>query len=321
MTDALQITSLDAEHHTGLLRLMERIGADEPARVGTPSMAALQDLTPQRIAADASRDDAESFIALQGDEAVGALVLRFPRWDAAHFGYPIARIEHFSGEPQALDCLAAKALELLDKRGAAFCSARLSNDDLTAINCLERAGFRYRELILSPWRDLSTWRPQRHGVTRPTETSDLERIRSIARTAFRTDRFHRDKRFSPEAADGVYEKWVRTWHDEPAPNRFSRVLTLDDDVVGFFLFEITSPAAKPASTVARIVLNGVDPTVAGRGYGLKMYCDALDEVSSLAAFAVADVAAANPAALNLYRKLGFSLSGSGRVTLHRWSHH
>ena len=82
----------------------------------------------------------------------------------------------------------------LDARGAAFCSARLSSDDLPALQALEVAGFRFQEHTLAPWRTLDDWDSKGFAVTRPTEEPDLPRLCDIARRAFRTDRFHRDPR-------------------------------------------------------------------------------------------------------------------------------
>ena len=117
--------------------------------------------------------------------------------------------------------------------------------------------------MLAPWRDLSTWEPKGFGVTRPTLAEDVDHMCAIARKAFRTDRFHRDLRFDRAAADRVYEKWVRSWHADPSPGRYSRVLLLDGDVAGFFMFELVGPSGEAADSVARIVLNGIEPSAAG----------------------------------------------------------
>jgi ribosomal protein S18 acetylase RimI-like enzyme len=272
------------------------------------------------IVADAARDDAVTLAILHGGDMVGVTVLRYPRWDREHFGHAVARIEHLQGTDQAvLQQLADGAAAHLAARGALMCSARLANDALGALHCLERAGFRYVELILAPWRDLSGWKPRRFGVTRPTGPEDLDRMCALARRAFRTDRFHRDLRFERAAADGVYEKWIRSWHAEQSPERQSLVLLVGDEVAGFLMFELQEPLGKASDVVARVVLNAVDPAHSGRGHGFRMYCDALDIASDVARFCTADVAAANPAVLNLYAKLGFQLTSSGDVTMHWWS--
>jgi ribosomal protein S18 acetylase RimI-like enzyme len=318
--DDVALVPLRDDHAPGLSRFLRAHGADR----SLTDHRALSDSPQQdllgRLLGDAARHDAVAIVALRAQEVAGVVVLRFPRWDAEHFGFVVARVEHLQGsDERVLQYLTDEAVRRVHAHDARLCSARLSNDALPALHCQERAGFRYVELMLAPWRDLTTWQHKGFGVTRPMVTGDLDRVCAVARAAFRTDRFHRDRRFDRAAADGVYEKWVRSWHGKPSPSRFSRVLTVDGDVAGFFMFELTTPAAEPAGTVARIVLNGIEPSVAGRGHGYRMYCDALDAASRVARYATADVAAANPAVVNLYAKLGFHLSGSGEVTMHRWA--
>ena len=273
-----------------------------------------------RILADAERDDAVALGALADGVLAGLLVLRFPEWDRKHFGFVVARVEHLQGaNPQVLEALVKCAMDGLRMRGATMCSARLSGDALPALHLLEARGFRFQELTLSPWRDLGAWERKAFGVTRPTVPADLPSITCIARRAFRTDRFHRDQGFSPESADAVYEKWVTTWHEHVSPDRHSLVLEADGRVAGFFMLESLYPRGVRRDGVASLVLDAVDPDVAGRGNGYRMYCDVLDAASGFARYASVVVAAANVAALSLFMKLGFRVTSSGEVTLHWWS--
>lgn len=318
--DELRLMPLGEEHGPTIARLIRDHGIDGCLAPCRPVTASAHERLSVRIMEDAARDDSVALVALRGGEASGVVVLRFPRWDAEHFGFPVGRVEHLQGRSsQDLQRLVEEATRVLRARGAKMCSARLSNDALPALHCLERCGFRYVELVLSPGRDLTTWQPREFGVTRQTTAQDLDRVCSIARAAFRTDRFHRDPRFERSAADGIYEKWVRTWHAEPSMGRFSRVLLLEGEIAGFFLFEVVAPPGAAQDAVARIVLNGVDPAITGRGHGFRMYCDALDAASRVARHATADIAAANPAVINLYTKLGFTMSDSGQVTMHWWA--
>lgn len=273
----------------------------------------------RRVLEDGTRDDAVSLAALREHEVVGTLVLRFPEWDAEHFGFVVGRVEHLQGaDEEVLSCLAGGARQRLRARDARMCSARVSNDSVVALHSLEEVGFRYVEVTLAPWLDLSTWEMRGFGVTRAAEPGDVDRMCAIARAAFRTDRFHRDRRFSSVAADGVYEKWIRTWYEEPSDNRLSRVIMANDEVAGFFLFEVMRPNGDGGDTVTSLVLDGVDPALAGRGMGFHMYCDVVDVAKATSAYATVCVAAANPAVINLYAKLGFRLTSSGEVTMHWW---
>lgn len=271
------------------------------------------------VLADAAREDAVAWAAGSPLLLRALLVLRLPAWDREHFGFAVARVEHL----QAADAAAARILvrhavrELADRR-VGLCSARLSSDALACVEALEDEGFRYRELTLSPWRDLRAWRARGFGVTRPAAADDVAAIAGIARRAFRTDRFHRDARLDPAAADGLYERWVRSWFARDDGDARARVLVAGGEVRGFFLYDLQRPA-DGGDTVARLVLDAVDPAVAGRGHGYRMYCDVLDEAARLARYADVVVSAANPAVVHLYGKLGFRVTSGGEVTLHRWS--
>ena len=274
----------------------------------------------ERVLRDATRDDAVAWAALRNGSVVGVAVLRFPAWDHEHFGFLAARVEHLQGaDAAAVRSLTDRCLAECRTRGAVTCSARVSGDALTVVRGLEEHGFRFQEVVLCPWRDLATWQQRSFGVTRPTEAADVPALRDIARRAFRTDRFHRDTRFPASAADAVYARWVDTWHADRSSGRFSRVLLVDGSVAGFFLYEVSDGPSEAGWRVATLVLDAVDPDVAGRGMGYMMYCDVLDAVCSQASYASSTVAVANPAALGLYIRLGFRLTGSGEVTLHWWS--
>lgn len=294
---------------------VSRFLCDEPYVGGVPGAYLLQ-----RIRDDASGDDAVALGARRKGFFAGLVVVRFPAWDREHFGFDVARVEHLQGaDKDVLQRLVDATIVQLRARRVGMCSARLSSDALTALHCLESSGFRYVELTLAPWRDLSTWEPKGFGVTRPAETRDLGPVCDIARTVFRTDRFHRDLRFDRAAADSVYEKWVCSWYADQSPSRFSRVLVLNGEVAGFFMFELLRLSGRTGDVVAGIVLNGVDSSRSGLGYGFKMYCDALDVASEAASYATTTVTAANPAVLNLYGKLGFRFTSGGEVTMHWWS--
>ena len=320
--DGLEIVSFESSSPEAVAALIASCGVSrflvEEPYVGD----ARESYLLQRILDDARRDDALALGALREGRLAGLLVLRFPAWDHEHFGFPVARVEHLQGsDASVLCCLVDRGLKELESRAVRMCSARLSGDALVGLHCLEARGFRFQEMTLSPWRDLASWEQRSFGVTRPTEAADVPRMRAIARRAFRTDRFHRDAGFTQEAADGVYDKWVSTWHADPGRDRYSRVLTLDGQVAGFVMYEVLHPQCcdGDGDAVVSVVLDAVDPDKAGRGNGFKMYSDVLDAVSTQARFATVTVVAANAAAVNLCMKLGFRLTSSGEVTLHWWA--
>ena len=304
-----EISDFIARH--GISRLL----LEEPYVVGSRG-----DYLLQRIFHDASGDDAVARVALRRGEVVGLLVVRYPQWDREHFGYVVGRVEHLQGaDEEVLECLVDETVQQLHARGARMCSARLSSDALAALHCLERSRFRLAELTLAPWRNLSTWEPKGYGVTRPTRAEDVEHMCAIARKTFRTDRFHRDVRFDRTAADGVYDKWIRSWHAGPSSNQYSRVLIVEGAVAGFVMFEVVKSPSPDGEAITTLVLGGVDPSKSHRGYGTRLWCDVLDVSAGASRFVSATVSAANPTVVNMYAKLGFRLTSSGEVTMHWWS--
>lgn len=289
--------------------------AVEPPFAGTPAHAHLW----AEVASAAGSGDACAIAAV--DDDVRALcVARAPAWDREHFGFTLGRVEYLiAADAEAAAAALGWALQRLGALGARVCSARVPVDDLVVIGALEAASFRFVEHVLTPWRTMPDWRRQGMGVTRPTRPEDLDALCRIARATFRTDRFHLDPGFDRAAADGVYVRWIQSWHEDP-PSGARSLVALDDEgrVAGFFLYRVVQPAGIPGRRVTDLVLGGMAPRAAGRGLGYRMYCDVLDDAAPDCEYARVTIVTANSAVLNLYVKLGFRFSTGGEVTLHRW---
>jgi RimJ/RimL family protein N-acetyltransferase len=264
--------------------------------------------------------DAESIVVTSGGVPQALCVLRVPAWDREHFGFVVGRVEHLVARTyDAAEAAVRWGTTRLSELGAAMTSARVPAEDLVAIRALEAAGFRYIEHVLTPWRSWDSWERKGYSVTRPTETADVEALCDIARVTFRTDRFHMDGRFDSHDADGVYARWIETWHADPPSGARSRVIVIDGRVCGFFMYRFFEPAGVPGRRVTDLVLGGMAPGAAGRGQGYRMYCDVMDDAAENTHYGRVTIVTANVAVLNLYAKLGFRFTTGGEVTLHRWS--
>lgn len=267
----------------------------------------------------AARDDADAAV-FADDAGLRALcIVRLPVWDREHFGFVLGRVEYLI----AADAIAATtALEWALRRSwaasARVVTVRVPAEDLTVLSALEDAGFRYVEHLLTPWRAWKAWEPKHADATRFTEPEDLPILYDIARATFRTDHFHVDPRFDPAAADGVYSRWIESWHADPPEGARSRVIVVDGRVSGFFMYRFVEPAGLPGRTVTDLVLGGMAPDMAGRGQGYRMYCDVMDDAAAHTEYGRVTVVTANVAVVNLYTKLGFRFSTGGEVTLHKW---
>jgi len=261
------------------------------------------------------------------DGVRGLCIVRTPDWDRRHFGFVLGRIEYLIAADAAAAAAAAEwALERLTAAGVRVVSARVPAEDLTVIGALEASGFGFMEHLLTPWRAWKTWEHKGCRVTRLTEPDDLPILYDIARATFRTDHFHLDTRFDPAAADGVYSRWIESWHADPPPGARSRVIVVDGRVSGFFMYRFTEPAGLAGHTggecetrrVTDLVLGGMAPDMAGRGQGYRMYCDVMDDAAANTEYGRVTIVTANVAVLNLYMKLGFRFSTGGEVTFHKW---
>jgi ribosomal protein S18 acetylase RimI-like enzyme len=270
------------------------------------------------VAAAAAADDAVAAAFLEGGDVRGLCTVRLPAWDREHFGFPVGRVEHLIAADAATAREAvAWAVARLQDAGAQVATVRLLSEDHVVLHALEDAGFRFAEHALTPWRPMAGWQLQRKGVTRQMRAEDLDAVCAIARRTFSTDHFHTDPRFAKEAADGVYEKWIRTWQARPPAGGRSRVCVVDGRVAGFFLFKVAVPGGLD-HPVCDLVLGGMHPDQAGRGVGYQLYCDVIDDVAPDCEYATVVVASINPPVVNLYYKLGFRITSGGVVTLHRW---
>lgn len=246
-------------------------------------------------------------------------VLRTPVWDLEHFGFLLGRIEYLiAADGQAAAAAAAWALRRFGELGARVVTVRVPVEDLEVVGALEAAGFRFAEHLLTPWRSWEGWERKSMGATRPTEPADLPALCGIARATFRTDHFHLDPRFDGEAADGVYAKWIESWHAEPPQGGRSRVIIADGRVSGFFMYRFTEPAGLHGRRVTDLVLGGMAPDMAGRGLGHRMYCDVMDDAAANTEYGRVTIVTSNVPVLNLYVKLGFRFSTGGEVTFHKW---
>jgi hypothetical protein len=318
-TESAPVDAVSAHELEELVRSgsLSRLGREAPYLGERPHAHLWAD-----VQATLGATDAQSAVVLKPDSGrpCALCVLRTPEWDREHFGYPLGRIEYLVAvDAEAAAAAARWALERLEQRRVRVACARLPAEDLTAIGALQEAGFEFREHVLTPWRSWTDWQHRGFDVTRPTRPEDLPTLCRIARATFRTDHFHKDRRFGKEAADGVYSKWIASWHDDPPSGGRSRVTLVDGRVSGFFMYRFLEPSGVPGRTVTDLVLGGMDPEVAGKGNGYRMYCDVMDDAAAHTDYGRVTIVTSNVPVVNLYLKLGFRVSTGGEVTLHRWA--
>ena len=181
-----------------------------------------------------------------------------------------------------------------------------------------RPGFRYVDADAAPWLDLSTgWRRALRRDSRP-EPGDVDRCAHRA-GGVPDGPVSSRWAFDRASADGVYEKWVRSWHSEPHADRRSRARR-DDGVAGFIMFEVIRPNGDEGEAVTSLVLGGVDPRDRRSRHGAPPVLRRHRRSRRGCQHSSRPVSRPpTRPSINLYAKLGFRLTSSGVVTLHRWS--
>ncbi|MHA2621194.1 MAG: hypothetical protein V2G42_04520 [bacterium JZ-2024 1] len=155
-----------------------------------------------------------------GSEPLAVLLSEFLDWDSEVLGIPCARILEVFHNPalsfeQAVAVLSTGVRATLShwqsEKNIQFADARTDARYLPYIVSLERSGFGFMEAsLVYAYNAKETPLPESAPsvVTRTGTANDLPIIDRIARALFTNDRFHRDPRFPPGAADRLYQKWL-----------------------------------------------------------------------------------------------------------------
>ncbi len=177
--------------------------------------------------------EARTLVARGGGRMAGAACWGRLAWDSEVFGFPAGRLHFLVASAEGLAALVEAVLDDARNFGVQHLTARVDAGDLETIQALEAAGFRLldglqtfslallRTAGFSP-RGASAPLPAgraeaRRGpggppygvVVRGFQTSDLDPVCAIARSAYVLDRFHTDTALAPGVADRLHEAWVR----------------------------------------------------------------------------------------------------------------
>jgi RimJ/RimL family protein N-acetyltransferase len=175
---------------------------------------------------------------------------------------------------------------------------------------LEGHGFRFVEMVFRPRRDTfdGIAEPDHDIEIAPAGAGDLAAIEEIAHAAFTTGRFLLDWRLPPGLSMRRYATWVR--NSFGSPSQVVLKAESDGDLVGFFIVE-----QRPQAGVYWH-LTAIAPRWQGQGMGLSVWQAMLLRHRAEGARSVeTTISGHNPAAINLYARLGFAF-GSAQMTFH-----
>lgn len=232
-------------------------------------------------------------------------------WDQVVCGFPVLQITSLEVHgDSAGDDMAAFERER-DRLGAGLVSCRLPHDRLVESMMLEDRGFRFIEMVYSPELNLSRIQvdtyPAPLTVARATK-GDMPMLLDIAGSAFHNERFKMDPRLDPKISDQRYVNWVASSLCHPSQEL--HVISDGARKIAFFVTELMEDG------VCYWHLNAVAPQVQGQGFGRRVWLSMLNQAEQAGARRVrTSVVARNHRVLNLYARLGFSLSAPS-MTFH-----
>ena len=195
-------------------------------------------------------------------------------------------------------------------KGIEFVSIR-SIQSFNSSMILSENNFTYIETLLKPFLTINRKFDCNVNITiSEVLERDLEEIKNIAFSSFKTDRFHFDKRFKKKIGNKRYSLWVEHSHNNKKYNLLK--INLNNKIVGFFIVEYTDQKN------VYWHLTAIEKKFQGRGLGYeiwkgiinKHFDDGFQSVETA-------ISSNNLAALNLYSKLNFKIL-EGFNTYHKF---
>ncbi|MBI2833247.1 MAG: GNAT family N-acetyltransferase [Acidobacteria bacterium] len=265
-------------------------------------------------------------VVFHGTSAVGFLVCEVSGWDSEIFGFGVGRVSAIGLDPARSETagriLIGAALETLRSWNVRQISARIDAADLCVIHALEAEGFRIADVSVT--LGLNAGDIGDAGITsmvRPYGRNDYGAVREIAGGSFTYSRFFNDTRFSREAANELFARWIQN----ACSGRADQVLVAHagNQVLGFVSCHIDRQAeALLGFAVGDLNLLGVSAAAQGRGVGLEVLRAGLQWFKPRTRQIEVRTQLTNIPALRLYEKAGFRVTRGlvtpGGVTFHRW---
>jgi ribosomal protein S18 acetylase RimI-like enzyme len=237
-------------------------------------------------------------------EADGGLIeCSIVPWDSEIFEFPVAAISKLElGEDAEGRALLGGFDAWCADHAVRLASCRIDHLRLRESMALEAHGFRFVEMVfgqrLERFESIDT---PRHQISVDEATpADLEAIERVAYAAFTTGRYLLDWRLPPDLSNRRYARWVRNSLDAPAQTILKA--EIDGRLAGFFIVE-----RHPDRSVYWH-LTAIAPAFQGQGIGRSVWQTILLRHAAEGVARVdTTVSAHNPAVLNLYARLGFSV--------------
>jgi len=237
--------------------------------------------------------------------------------DTQRFGFKIARIN------DAARLMTAGFIPSLKEQGIALIIARIDSENLPAINALEDAGFRIKD-IQTTWRH-TAGEPinDKHFnsdiIIRPATTADIPAVTAIAQQAFdRYGHYFADQRLDKDRCREIYPQWAALSITDKKTADQMLVAVHNEKIAGFASIKIVEKDGEKYSAGG---IGAVSEESRGQNICPSLVIAALrwgqEKVPTWQEY---DSLAINYPINRVFTKVGFRQSGSS-VTLHGWLDH
>jgi GNAT superfamily N-acetyltransferase len=279
-----------------------------------------------------------AFLCSEGERMLGAMALERLAWDSAHFGFECGRVAACCVTPglnaerrRALHAeLVQEALRWADEQKIRLLQRRLLSSRTDEIRCLEDAGFRLADNMVTLLASLVSTVPARKPVPRldcrAVRSSDLPSLLVMTRGAFPHSRFVQDPVLNASRGDEVYQRWIENLlldqHSDNTPEGTKAevmVAAVGGTVAGYATYRMDRALdERLGRRLGMLDLIVVDPAFRGQGIGRALLHQAMDQMRK---DGVGDIEATTwinqREAMALYQGAGF-LVKENLLTWHWW---
>lgn len=234
-------------------------------------------------------------------------------WDSKAFGLMAGSLV-FDGAAELVSIPELEsAMRHASERDFSFVSCRLPVTAVGTIHQLENSGFRFVEMIISPWissDQLTNSISASKMVAEPATEGETEEILLAIPGLYTHGRLHVDPRIPSSVGDRRYQNWIVSSTAEKRANLLS-IKGPDGEVQAFFLFEL-----QPKQEKTLWLLNAMMPKFMGRNLARHCWSAAIQHhVSNGSREIETTISLSNVPAISLYSGLGFSFREPA-VTMH-----
>lgn len=234
--------------------------------------------------------------------------------DTRRFGFRIARIN------DAGRLTTTGFIRSLKEQGIALIITRVDSENLPAINALEDAGFRIKD-IQCTWRH-TAGQPINDQylnpdiIIRPAITADIPRVVNIAQHAFdQYGHYFADQRLDKDRCREIYPEWAASSITDKKTADQSFVAVHNENIAGFLSIKIEE---KDGVKYSAGVLGAVSEDGRGQNIFASLVITALRWGQAIApAWQEHNSLAVNYPVNRVFTKVGFRQASSS-VTLHGW---